>query len=138
MTAGARIPLRLVIGLAVAAARDAIEQLALRDWVWAALEDLPEPLRLVTLLRFFGPGHPYAQIAQLWHFVSFLSFLHFTAQLRKSDNRHLQFLGEPLQIARNAADLLFAVPVFVVAAARHELEIVDDDESEILKAYLRL
>jgi hypothetical protein len=33
--------------------------------VWAALEDLPEPLRLVTLLRFFGPGHSYAQIAQL-------------------------------------------------------------------------
>jgi len=33
--------------------------------VWAALEDLPEPLRLVTLLRFFGPGHSYAEIAQL-------------------------------------------------------------------------
>jgi len=48
-----------------AAAQDAAEQLALRDWVWAALEDLPEPLRLVTLLRFFGPGHSYAEIAQL-------------------------------------------------------------------------
>ena len=48
-----------------AAAQDAGEQLALRDWVWAALEDLPEPLRLVTLLRFFGPGHSYAEIAQL-------------------------------------------------------------------------
>jgi RNA polymerase sigma-70 factor (ECF subfamily) len=47
------------------AARDAAEQLALRDWVWAALEDLPEPLRLVTLLRFFGRGHSYAEIAQL-------------------------------------------------------------------------
>jgi RNA polymerase sigma-70 factor (ECF subfamily) len=45
--------------------QDAVEQLALRDWVWTALEDLPEPLRLVTLLRFFGRGHSYAEIAQL-------------------------------------------------------------------------
>jgi len=49
----------------VPVAQDAAEQLALRDWVWAALEDLPEPLRLVTLLRFFGGGHSYAEIAQL-------------------------------------------------------------------------
>jgi len=49
----------------VPTAQDVVEQLALRDWVWAALEDLPEPLRLVTLLRFFGPGHSYAEIAQL-------------------------------------------------------------------------
>jgi RNA polymerase sigma-70 factor (ECF subfamily) len=46
-------------------AQDAVEQLALRDWVWAALEELPEQLRLVTLLRFFGSGHSYAEIAQL-------------------------------------------------------------------------
>ena len=49
----------------VPAAQDAAEQVALRDWVWAALEDLPEPLRLVTLLRFFGRAHSYAEIAQL-------------------------------------------------------------------------
>ena len=49
----------------VPAAQDAAEQLALRDWVWAALEDLPEPLRLVILLRFFGRGHSYAEIARL-------------------------------------------------------------------------
>jgi len=53
------------LGSDVPAAQDAVEQLALRDWVWAALEDLPEPLRLVTLLRFFGRGHSYAEIAQL-------------------------------------------------------------------------
>ena len=53
------------LGSDVPAAQDAIEQLALRDWVWAALEDLPEPLRLVTLLRFFGRGHSYAELAQL-------------------------------------------------------------------------
>jgi RNA polymerase sigma-70 factor (ECF subfamily) len=53
------------LGSDAPAAQDAIEQLALRDWVWAALEDLPEPLRLVTLLRFFGPGHSYLEIAEL-------------------------------------------------------------------------
>jgi RNA polymerase sigma factor (sigma-70 family) len=54
------------LGSDVPAAQDAVEQLVLRDWVWAALEDLPEPLRLVTLLRFFGRGHSYAEIAQLY------------------------------------------------------------------------
>jgi len=53
------------LGSDVPASQDGVEQLALRDWVWAALEDLPEPLRLVTLLRFFGRGHSYAEIAQL-------------------------------------------------------------------------
>jgi RNA polymerase sigma-70 factor (ECF subfamily) len=53
------------LGSDLPAAQDAAEQVALRDWVWAALEDLPEPLRLVTLLRFFGRRHSYAQIAQL-------------------------------------------------------------------------
>ena len=53
------------LGSDVPAAQDAVEELAVRDWVWAALEDLPEPLRLVTLLRFFGRGHSYAEIAQL-------------------------------------------------------------------------
>jgi RNA polymerase sigma factor (sigma-70 family) len=37
----------------------------LQDWVFAALEGLPEPLRLATLLRYFGRGHSYAQIALL-------------------------------------------------------------------------
>src|SRR5215470_7894109 len=53
------------LGSDVPAAQDTVEQLVLRDWVWAALEDLPEPLRLVTLLRYFGRGHSYAEIAQL-------------------------------------------------------------------------
>jgi len=52
------------LGVDVPAVDDAVEQLALRDWVWTALEDLPEPLRLVTLPRFFGHGHSYAEITQ--------------------------------------------------------------------------
>jgi len=37
----------------------------LQDWVFAALKGLPEPLRLATLLRYFGRGHSSAQIALL-------------------------------------------------------------------------
>ena len=40
-----------------------LEQLALRDWVWAALEGLTEPLRLVAVLRYFGTRSSYEEIA---------------------------------------------------------------------------
>jgi RNA polymerase sigma factor (sigma-70 family) len=43
----------------------AIEQLALRDWVWTALERLSEPLRLVVVLRYFTAANSYAAIAEL-------------------------------------------------------------------------
>ena len=46
-------------------AEDAVGGTPLQDWVFAALEGLPEPLRLTTLLRYFGRGHSYAQIALL-------------------------------------------------------------------------
>jgi RNA polymerase sigma-70 factor (ECF subfamily) len=42
---------------------DAIEALALRDWVWAGLERLSEPLCVVALLRFFGTRCGYDEIA---------------------------------------------------------------------------
>src|SRR3982750_3542821 len=31
-----------------------IERLELRDWIWTALERLPEPLRVSAMLRYFG------------------------------------------------------------------------------------
>jgi len=40
-------------------------QTPLQDWVLTALEGLSEPLRVVTVLRYFGRGHSYAQIAQI-------------------------------------------------------------------------
>jgi RNA polymerase sigma factor (sigma-70 family) len=43
----------------------AIERLALRDWVWTALERLSEPLRLVVMLRFFSSASSYEAIAEL-------------------------------------------------------------------------
>jgi RNA polymerase sigma-70 factor (ECF subfamily) len=44
---------------------EAIDRLALRDWVWAALAELPEPLRVTAMLRFFSSCTSYEQIAAL-------------------------------------------------------------------------
>jgi RNA polymerase sigma factor (sigma-70 family) len=42
-----------------------LERLALRGWVWSALERLSEPLRVVALLRYFGSRCSYAEIAAI-------------------------------------------------------------------------
>jgi RNA polymerase sigma-70 factor (ECF subfamily) len=44
---------------------EAIEALAVRGWVWSALERLSEPLRVVALLRFFGTRCSYEEIAAI-------------------------------------------------------------------------
>jgi RNA polymerase sigma-70 factor (ECF subfamily) len=44
---------------------EALDRQALRDWVWQALGELSEPLRLVVLLRYFSGVGAYAQIAAL-------------------------------------------------------------------------
>jgi len=43
----------------------AIEQSALLDWLWTALERLSEPLRLVVILRYFSGADSYEAIAAL-------------------------------------------------------------------------
>ncbi|WP_062429753.1 RNA polymerase sigma factor [Herbidospora daliensis] len=42
-----------------------LERRALRDWVWHAVNDLSEPVRLVALLRHFSDVTSYDQIAAL-------------------------------------------------------------------------
>lgn len=42
---------------------EALEQGAMRDWVWHAIGQLSEPDRLVTLLRYFSDASSYEQIA---------------------------------------------------------------------------
>lgn len=42
-----------------------LEQRAQRDWIWHALAGLSEPVRLVTLLRYFSDVTSYEQIAAL-------------------------------------------------------------------------
>jgi DNA-directed RNA polymerase specialized sigma24 family protein len=39
-----------------------LERRAQRDWIWRALGELSEPLRLVTLLRYFSDVSSYEQI----------------------------------------------------------------------------
>jgi RNA polymerase sigma factor (sigma-70 family) len=42
---------------------EALEQLALRDWVWTALEALPDDLRATVMLRYFCGHAAYTEIA---------------------------------------------------------------------------
>lgn len=42
-----------------------LDRHALRDWVWHAIGELSEPLQVVVILRHFGGGHSYAEIAQI-------------------------------------------------------------------------
>lgn len=44
---------------------EAIERMALRDWVWGALGRLSEPLRLAVLLRYFTRVNSYDAIAEV-------------------------------------------------------------------------
>ena len=43
----------------------AIDDGALRDWVWTALERLSEPLRLAVMLRYFSGASSYEAIAEV-------------------------------------------------------------------------
>lgn len=47
----------------LAGPEEMLERLALRGWVWSALERLSEPLRVVALLRYFGSRCSYGEIA---------------------------------------------------------------------------
>ena len=42
---------------------EAFDRLAVRDWVWEALEALSEPLRHAVILRYFSSARSYASIA---------------------------------------------------------------------------
>jgi RNA polymerase sigma factor (sigma-70 family) len=42
-----------------------IDRLAVRDWVWSALEQLSEPLRLTAMLRHFSRASSYEEMAAI-------------------------------------------------------------------------
>ncbi len=46
-------------------ADEALDHLALRDWLWTALEDLPDDLRATVMLRYFTNHAAYAEIAAI-------------------------------------------------------------------------
>jgi RNA polymerase sigma-70 factor (ECF subfamily) len=45
--------------------QEAVERSALRDWVWTALERLPEPQRVAVMLRHFSTASSYDAIADI-------------------------------------------------------------------------
>jgi RNA polymerase sigma factor (sigma-70 family) len=44
---------------------DRIERLELRDWIWSALDRLPEALRVSAMLRYFGSYDSYDEVAAI-------------------------------------------------------------------------
>ena len=46
-------------------AEEYIDRLAIRDWVWTALGELPEPLRITAMLRYFGSYSSYEEISTI-------------------------------------------------------------------------
>ena len=46
-------------------AEEAIDRLAMREWVWTALSELPEVLRVTAMLRYFGARASYEEIAAI-------------------------------------------------------------------------
>jgi RNA polymerase sigma factor (sigma-70 family) len=44
-------------------AEEAIDRLAMREWVWSALYELPEALRVTAMLRYFGCFSSYEEIS---------------------------------------------------------------------------
>ncbi|GIG23685.1 DNA-directed RNA polymerase sigma-70 factor [Cellulomonas chitinilytica] len=57
-------PLRLDVA-APGSVEDELDRHALRDFVWHAVSTLTEPLQLAVVLRYFGGGHSYAEIAAI-------------------------------------------------------------------------
>ena len=46
-------------------AEASIDQLAMREWVWTALSELPEALRVTAMLRYFGSYSSYKEISAI-------------------------------------------------------------------------
>lgn len=46
-------------------AEEHIDRLALREWVWTALSELPESLRVTAMLRYFGSYTSYEEISAI-------------------------------------------------------------------------
>ena len=46
-------------------AEETIDRLAMREWVWSALYELPEALRVTAMLRYFGSFSSYEEISAI-------------------------------------------------------------------------
>ena len=61
----AELPRYAEKGPSESSAEEVIDRLALRDWVWTALSELPEALRVTAMLRYFGNYTSYEEIAAI-------------------------------------------------------------------------
>ena len=73
-------------------------------------------------------GAGFAQVAELRAMIAAAAFRS-AAELRKRDDRDFQFFCDGFEAARDGGDFLRAI-FEALAAAGHELEIIDDDEVE--------
>lgn len=58
-------PGRLDRRLSEPSAEEAIDRLAMREWVWTALSEMSEPLRAAAMLRYFGGYSSYDEISAI-------------------------------------------------------------------------
>lgn len=59
------LPRRVEANLSESSAEESIDRLAMRDWVWTAVSELPEDLRVTAMLRYFGSYASYEEIAAI-------------------------------------------------------------------------
>ena len=59
------LPMRTERGFSEPSAEESIDQLAMREWVWTALSELPEVLRVTAMLRYFGSYSSYEEVSAI-------------------------------------------------------------------------
>ncbi len=59
------LPERVESGFSESSVEEAINRLALREWVWTALGKLPENLQVTVILRYFGSHCSYEEISAI-------------------------------------------------------------------------
>jgi RNA polymerase sigma-70 factor (ECF subfamily) len=59
------LPRHVESSLSDSSAEEVIDRLALRDWVWTALSELPEALRVTAMLRYFGNYPSYGELSAM-------------------------------------------------------------------------
>jgi RNA polymerase sigma factor (sigma-70 family) len=57
------LPRRVESGFLESSVEEAIDRLAMREWVWSALGELPENLQVTAMLRYFGGHSSYEEIS---------------------------------------------------------------------------
>ena len=72
----------------------------------------------------------FAEVGELRALV--VALLHRARQLRQRDNRHVEFLGDRLQAPGDFGNLLHPVVDSLHAGRAHQLEIVDDEQTQVM------